>query len=197
MRTWASRSLLSRALHGILTSLVLIGCGQFSPHVSMACFLPQPRLQSHKAHPCVRMGRWKVPQNLPCSTKYFQSRNNIYLYWCIIKDLSPSRTPAWMLHRSGHASAHHGRIMTTLNERLAISLAQLRHLQKSGRRVFHSSELTRTHRERLLRSGFLRTIMKGWLILSSPDADVNDATSWFASFWEFCECYAKERFGSQ
>lgn len=39
--------------------------------------------------------------------------------------------------------------------------------------------------------------MKGWLILSSPDADVNDATSWFASFWEFCECYAKERFGSQ
>lgn len=45
--------------------------------------------------------------------------------------------------------------MTTLNERLAISLAQLRHLQKSGRRVFRLYELTRTHRNAFSEAAFL------------------------------------------
>ena len=55
------------------------------------------------------------------------------------------------------------------NEKLAESLAALQDLQKGGRRVFRSRELSRTHRERLLRNGFLREVMKGWLMSSGPE----------------------------
>ena len=85
--------------------------------------------------------------------------------------------------------------MVTPNEKLAASLAQLEKFQKEGRRVFRSVELTRVHRERLVRNGLLREIMKGWLISSSPDADPGDTTPWFASFWEFCAAYCAARFG--
>jgi len=85
--------------------------------------------------------------------------------------------------------------MAAPNEKLAASLAELRDLQKSGRRVFRSRELTRTHRERLLRTGFLREVVKGWLVSSSPGARDGDGTPWCASFWEFCARYCEERFG--
>ena len=85
--------------------------------------------------------------------------------------------------------------MATPNQKLAASLAQLQTLQGRGRRVFRSGELTRVHRERLVRNGFLREVMKGWLISSSPDADPGDTTPWFASFWEFCAAYCTARFG--
>ncbi|MCK6451608.1 MAG: Fic family protein [Alphaproteobacteria bacterium] len=85
--------------------------------------------------------------------------------------------------------------MARPNEKLAASLAELRELQRDGRRVFQSKELPRTHRERLLRLGFLRPIMKGWLVSSSPTVDEGDSTPWFASFWEFCGRYCAVRFG--
>lgn len=84
--------------------------------------------------------------------------------------------------------------MVTPNEKLAASLAQLQKLQQDGRRVFRSGELTRVHRERLVASGFLRQVMKGWLISSSPDADSGDTTPWFASLWKFCAAYCAVRF---
>ena len=82
------------------------------------------------------------------------------------------------------------------NEKLAESLAALQALQEGGRRVFRSSELSRTHRERLLRNGFLREVMKGWLMSSSPSARAGDSTPWYASFWEFCASYCEDRFDS-
>ena len=85
--------------------------------------------------------------------------------------------------------------MVTPNEKLAASLAQLEKLQGRGRRVFRSSELTRVHRTRLVRNGFLREVMKGWLISCSPDTDPGDTTPWFASFREFCAAYCAVRFG--
>jgi Fic/DOC family len=85
--------------------------------------------------------------------------------------------------------------MPTPSEKLASSLAALRDLQMSGRRVFQSKELSRTHRERLLRNGFLQEVIKGWLISSSPRPD--DSTPWYASFWEFCARYCRERFADQ
>jgi len=87
--------------------------------------------------------------------------------------------------------------MATPQEKLAASLAELEKLQKGGRRVFRSNELTRVHRERLLQNGFLQEVMKGWLISSSPDTAPRDTTPWFSSFWEFCARYCKERFGDQ
>lgn len=89
------------------------------------------------------------------------------------------------------------REMATPNEKLAASLAKLKNLQQGGRRVFRSRELTRVHRERLIRQGFLRNVIKGWLISSSPGADPGDTTPWHASFWEFCAAYCGERFGAE
>ena len=86
--------------------------------------------------------------------------------------------------------------MATPNERLAASLGRLRALQKSGRRVFQSKELSRVHRERLLKNGFLRDVIKGWLISTGPGHAEGDTTPWYASFWEFCARYCNERFGA-
>lgn len=87
--------------------------------------------------------------------------------------------------------------MAAPNEKLAASLAQLQTLEKDARRVFQSKELSRVHRERLLRHGFIREVMKGWLISSSPGAAPGDSTLWFASFWEFCARYCNDRFGDE
>lgn len=81
------------------------------------------------------------------------------------------------------------------NEKLAESLTVLKELQKGGRHVFRSHELSRTHRERLLSNGFLRDVMKGWVMSSSPSARADDSTPWYASFWEFCAHYCNDRFG--
>ena len=88
-------------------------------------------------------------------------------------------------------------LMATPYEKLADSLAILSELQKSGRRVFLSKELTRVHRERLLRNGFLQEVMKGWLISAGPGVRAGDSTPWYASFWEFCARYCQDRFGDQ
>ena len=87
--------------------------------------------------------------------------------------------------------------MATPNEKLAESLAKLEKLQQGGRRVFRSSKLTRVHRERLIQQGFLRQVIRGWLISSSPGTDPGDSTPWHASFWEFCAAYCGERFGAE
>lgn len=85
--------------------------------------------------------------------------------------------------------------MPTPNEKLAESLDILKELQGDGRHVFRSDDLSRVHRERLVENGFLREVMKGWLISSSPEAREGDTTPWYASFWEFCAHYCAERFG--
>jgi fido (protein-threonine AMPylation protein) len=85
--------------------------------------------------------------------------------------------------------------MATPNEKLADSLATLGDLQKDGKRIFQSSELGRTDRERLLEQGFLREVIKGWLVSTSPNVKPTDTTPWYASFWEFCARYCRVRFG--
>ena len=87
--------------------------------------------------------------------------------------------------------------MATPSEKLGASLAVLERLQEGHRRVFRSRELTRVHRERLIRNGFLREVMKGWLMSSSPDAAPSETTPWFASFWEFCVAYCTARFDEE
>ena len=80
-------------------------------------------------------------------------------------------------------------------EKLAESLAGLKKLQAKGRRVFRSREFSRVDRERLLKNGFLQSVMKGWLISASPGTREGDSTPWYASFWEFCARYCEQRFG--
>jgi hypothetical protein len=85
--------------------------------------------------------------------------------------------------------------MATLHEKLAASLEKLHQLQRDGRHVFRSRQFSRVERERLLAQGFLREVIKGWLISTSPTTVRDDTTPWFASFWEFCARYCQSRFG--
>ena len=87
--------------------------------------------------------------------------------------------------------------MTPPSEKLAGSLNALRSLQDRGVVAVRATELARTHRERLVRHGFLRPVMKGWYIAGSPNQDAGDSTAWYASFWSFCAGYLRARFGER
>ena len=87
--------------------------------------------------------------------------------------------------------------MATARERLASSLEVLERLQRDGRRVLRTTELTRIHRERLLANGFVRRVVNGWLISASPAAPPGDSTPWYSAFWEFCARYCERRFGKR
>ena len=61
--------------------------------------------------------------------------------------------------------------------------------------AIRATELSRVHRERLLKNGFLMEVMKGWYVPSRPDEAASESTAWYASFWGFCAAYLEERFG--
>lgn len=85
--------------------------------------------------------------------------------------------------------------MATPSENLAASLEVLKTLQDQGVVAIRTSHITRTHRERLLKNGFLREVVKGWYIPSRPDETPGESTAWYTSFWAFCTDYLNERFG--
>ncbi|MEP3333183.1 Fic family protein [Sedimentitalea sp.] len=86
--------------------------------------------------------------------------------------------------------------MATPNEKLAASLELLKERQEGLGNVLRSNELSRTHRERLKKAGFLSDVIQGWLIITRPQDKPHDSTFWYTSFWEFCRRYCSERFGS-
>ncbi len=79
-------------------------------------------------------------------------------------------------------------------EKLAESLDELKALQDQGHIVIRSSDLSRTHQERLIKNGYLQRVIKGWYIPTRPDETPGESTAWFASFWEFCAAYLRDRF---
>ena len=83
--------------------------------------------------------------------------------------------------------------MATPREKLVSSLEKLKNLQKNDS-VIRTKDLSRTHRERLITHGFIREVIKGWYIATSPKEVKGDSTSWFGSFWDFCKSYLNERF---
>lgn len=87
--------------------------------------------------------------------------------------------------------------MATPQQKLADSLAALEALQARGAVALRSSDLSRTHRERLLKGGFLQQVMKGWYIPSRPDEARGESTAWYASFWDFCAAYLTVRFNEK
>jgi fido (protein-threonine AMPylation protein) len=85
--------------------------------------------------------------------------------------------------------------MAAPSEKLAESLEVLHKLQHaSGAAAIRARDLTRTHRERLLKNGFLQEVMKGWYIPSRPDDRKGESTAWYASFWRFAAAYLEHRF---
>lgn len=87
--------------------------------------------------------------------------------------------------------------MASPQEKLADSLEALEALQARGIVAVRSSDLSRTHRERLLKNGFLQEVMKGWYIPARPDQQAEETTAWYASYWAFFAAYLNERFGEQ
>jgi len=87
--------------------------------------------------------------------------------------------------------------MATPAEKLANSLVALERFQREGRTCVRSRDIGRADRERLVRNGFLKEVMKGWYIASRPEEGSGESTSWYASFWAFCSEYLTERFGAQ
>ena len=85
--------------------------------------------------------------------------------------------------------------MATPSEKLAASLEALEALQQQGVMAIRSTDLSRTHRERLTQAGFLKPIMKGWYIASRPDENQGESTAWYTSFWTFMAQYLTHRFG--
>jgi hypothetical protein len=87
--------------------------------------------------------------------------------------------------------------MASPQEKLAEALDALRALQEKGGIAIRASDLSRTHRERLLKNGFIQEVMKGWYIPARPGEGAGESTAWYASFWSFCAAYLRERFGTE
>jgi Fic family protein len=89
--------------------------------------------------------------------------------------------------------------MVTPNEKLAASLEQLKLLQDKGQRVIRSPALSRTHRERLCKAGYIEEVIKGWYLPTRPDitsdALVSSTTAWFTGMRDFVAGYCDDRFG--
>lgn len=83
--------------------------------------------------------------------------------------------------------------MAKPSEKLAESLEILHQLQERGSVAIRSADLTRTHRERLCKNGFLQEVIKGWYIPARPDETAGESTAWYAAFWPFCAAYLKHR----
>lgn len=85
--------------------------------------------------------------------------------------------------------------MSTQTEKLAGSLDALKVIQGSGSIAIKTADLSRSHRERLLKNGFIQEVMKGWYIPKSPNEPIGESSNWYASFWGFCAGYLDARFG--
>jgi len=84
--------------------------------------------------------------------------------------------------------------MASPAENLAGSLVILKALQDAGRVAIRATDLTRIHRERLVKNGFLEEVMKGWYVPTRPDQPSGESTAWYTSFWGFCADYLNSRF---
>lgn len=75
--------------------------------------------------------------------------------------------------------------MATPAQKLSDSLDVLKALRERGKVSIRAKDLSRVHRERLQKNGFLQEVMKGWYIPSRPGATAGESTAWYASFWAF------------
>jgi len=85
--------------------------------------------------------------------------------------------------------------MSTHVEKLAQSLESLHSAERNG--IVRSSKLSRVHRERLVRAGFLLEVISGWLIVTNPAALHGASTIWYGRFWAFLAQYLEYRFGNE
>ena len=85
--------------------------------------------------------------------------------------------------------------MASPSEKLAESLEKLQALQDNGVVAITKGELSRVHRERLVKNGFLNEVLNGWYVAIPNNPLGGESTAWFTSYWAFCAQYLKARFG--
>ena len=83
--------------------------------------------------------------------------------------------------------------MAMPHEKLAQSLEILKALQDQGVIAIQAKHLSRTHRTRLIKNGFLQEVIKGWYIISSYRDLPGESTAWYTSFWDFVGAYLSKR----
>ena len=86
--------------------------------------------------------------------------------------------------------------MATIQEKLAESLEILKTFQDAhgDNLVIQGADtLGRTHTERLVNSGYLQMVIKGWYIPSMPGRE-GDSTVWYVSYWSFVTAYLNKKF---
>jgi hypothetical protein len=84
------------------------------------------------------------------------------------------------------------------NLTLTAALKTLKRLQEKHNGVVEASDFKDDEqRAVLVDTGFLRPVMKGWYICSSPSDGEGDSTAWYASFWAFVSGYLGKRFGKR
>ncbi len=87
--------------------------------------------------------------------------------------------------------------MASPAEKLAESLEVLKKLQDQGIIAIQAKDISRTHRQRLVKNGFLHEVIKGWYVSTKPDTLKGESTAWYSSYWEFCSAYLNKRFRNQ
>lgn len=85
--------------------------------------------------------------------------------------------------------------MAKPNEKLAESLEILLNLQNKNGVAIKNSEISRRHKERLVKNGFIKEVAKGWFISTNPGERPGDTTSWYISYWQFCARYLSDKYG--
>jgi hypothetical protein len=63
-----------------------------------------------------------------------------------------------------------------------------------GLAVVKTSDLSRTHLDRLVANGFISQVIKGWYFSTSPDIKPGSTSAWYSSFWYFSSVYLNQRF---
>ena len=87
--------------------------------------------------------------------------------------------------------------MATIQEKQAESMAVLKEYQDAHGEnlIIHGADmLGRTHTERLVDSGYLKMVIKGWYIPCYPGSE-GDSTVWYVSYWYFIVEYLNSKFG--
>ena len=86
--------------------------------------------------------------------------------------------------------------MASAQELLAKSLKALKALHDAGHQVIATGDLSETHRNRLVKAGYLKQVIRGWYLTTRPEDKDGDTTAWQARWEEFVTRYCEKRFGS-
>jgi hypothetical protein len=76
---------------------------------------------------------------------------------------------------------------------LAAALERARQAARDD--IVRTQDLSRGDRELLVSRNWLREIIRGWYLLTTPEARPGDTVIWHSSFWAFVGAYFRERFG--